>query len=145
MTCLLNNIFICSNPPGLFNELKDIPRPTKVQKGHWPFLLLFFSVQFSFYQFFLPFVFFCFLLFHFLVFRFTNVVFVICFLLFYFLVLAILAFVFNFLFFRARAILLVFEKMYSCLFPNCTRNHVITNKQLEIGLLQLSHHVTYFS
>ena len=28
---------------------------------------------------------------------------------------------------RARAILLVFEKIYSCLFiPNCTRNHVIT-------------------
>ena len=28
---------------------------------------------------------------------------------------------------RARAILLVFEKLYSCLFiPNCTRNHVIT-------------------
>ena len=28
---------------------------------------------------------------------------------------------------RARAILLVFEKIYSCLFiPNCTRNHLIT-------------------
>ena len=28
---------------------------------------------------------------------------------------------------RARTILLVFEKIYSCLFiPNCTRNHVIT-------------------
>jgi len=28
---------------------------------------------------------------------------------------------------RARAILLVFEQIYSCLFiPNCTRNHVIT-------------------
>ena len=28
---------------------------------------------------------------------------------------------------RARAILLDFEKIYSCLFiPNCTRNHVIT-------------------
>ena len=28
---------------------------------------------------------------------------------------------------RARVILLVFEKIYSCLFiPNCTRNHVIT-------------------
>ena len=28
---------------------------------------------------------------------------------------------------RASAILLVFEKIYSCLFiPNCTRNHVIT-------------------
>ena len=28
---------------------------------------------------------------------------------------------------RARAILLVFEKINSCLFiPNCTRNHVIT-------------------
>ena len=28
---------------------------------------------------------------------------------------------------RARAILLVFKKIYSCLFiPNCTRNHVIT-------------------
>ena len=28
---------------------------------------------------------------------------------------------------QARAILLVFEKIYSCLFiPNCTRNHVIT-------------------
>ena len=28
---------------------------------------------------------------------------------------------------RARIILLVFKKMYSCLFiPNCTRNHVIT-------------------
>ena len=28
---------------------------------------------------------------------------------------------------RARAILLAFEKIYSCLFiPNCTRNHVIT-------------------
>ena len=28
---------------------------------------------------------------------------------------------------RARAILLVFEKIYSCLFiPNCTRTHVIT-------------------
>ena len=27
---------------------------------------------------------------------------------------------------RARAILLVFEKIYSCLFiPNCTRNYVI--------------------
>ena len=30
---------------------------------------------------------------------------------------------------RARAILLVFEKIYSCLFiPNCTRNHVPINK-----------------
>ena len=28
---------------------------------------------------------------------------------------------------RARAILLVFKKIYSCLFiPNCIRNHVIT-------------------
>ena len=28
---------------------------------------------------------------------------------------------------QARPILLVFEKIYSCLFiPNCTRNHVIT-------------------
>ena len=28
---------------------------------------------------------------------------------------------------RARAILLAFEKIYSCLLiPNCTRNHVIT-------------------
>ena len=28
---------------------------------------------------------------------------------------------------QARVILLVFEKIYSCLFiPNCTRNHVIT-------------------
>ena len=28
---------------------------------------------------------------------------------------------------RTRAILLVFKKIYSCLFiPNCTRNHVIT-------------------
>ena len=28
---------------------------------------------------------------------------------------------------RARAILLVFKKIYSCLFiPNCTRKHVIT-------------------
>ena len=28
---------------------------------------------------------------------------------------------------RARVILFVFEKIYSCLFiPNCTRNHVIT-------------------
>ena len=30
-------------------------------------------------------------------------------------------------FLRARVILLVFKKIYSCLFiPNCTRNHVIT-------------------
>ena len=29
---------------------------------------------------------------------------------------------------RARTILLVFKKNYSCLFiPNCTRNHVITD------------------
>ena len=28
---------------------------------------------------------------------------------------------------RARAILLVFEKLYPCLFiPNCTRNHLVT-------------------
>ena len=36
---------------------------------------------------------------------------------------------------RVRAILLVFEKIFSCLFiPNCTRNHLITytNKILEI-------------
>ena len=35
---------------------------------------------------------------------------------------------------RARAILLAFETIYSCLFiPNCTRNHVITctNKKME--------------
>ena len=32
---------------------------------------------------------------------------------------------------RARAILLAFKKIYSCLFiPNCTRNHVITYTNL---------------
>ena len=35
---------------------------------------------------------------------------------------------------RARAILLAFEKIYSCLFiPNCTRNHVITCTKPSFG------------
>ena len=44
---------------------------------------------------------------------------------------------------RARAILLVFKKIYSCSFiPNCTRNHVITStniKSCEKWRVGLSH------
>ena len=36
---------------------------------------------------------------------------------------------------RAHSILVVFEKIYSCLFiPNCTRNHVITYTKIEAKL-----------
>ena len=39
---------------------------------------------------------------------------------------------------RARAILLAFEKIYSCLYmPNCTRNHVITcTNRIQIELFR---------
>ena len=48
---------------------------------------------------------------------------------------------------RARAILLDFEKIYSCLFiPNCTRNHVITftNRTLAWGETKHSELLRFF-
>ena len=49
----------------------------------------------------------------------------------------------NFFFFQT-SILLVFEKIYSCLFiPNCTRNHVITYTNITVISLELLH-ATYW-
>ena len=45
----------------------------------------------------------------------------------------------------ARTILLVYRKIYSCLFiPNCTRNHVITYTYRECYLRQLYSHQKKF-
>ena len=50
---------------------------------------------------------------------------------------------------QARAILLVFEKIYSCLFiPNCTRNHLITIQIYKtdiIPCLQSPHPLVLFA
>ena len=44
---------------------------------------------------------------------------------------------------RAREILVIFEKIYSCLFiSNCTRNHVITYTNLVV--LDHSHRIFFF-
>ena len=42
---------------------------------------------------------------------------------------------------RARAILLIFEQIYSCLFiPNCTRNHVPIRRENVIKLVPIDFH-----
>ena len=46
---------------------------------------------------------------------------------------------------RVRAILLVFEKIYSCLFiPNCTRNHLITSTNNKAKLIAKSPETLHF-